>query len=157
MDIIDRFRNQDSQNDITHDVPTDADVRKSIDIVREIEKIRYALSRNSLYRAETAADWLDKKWLDPLVGAFLAMFGIHVVNGVPTAIAGLYIVGEAKLAGVPNKKIVQMLRNIGIDLALTAVPVFGHIADFFYQSNVKNVKIMREYLEELERNHPEIV
>lgn len=93
-------------------------------------------------RTETFAKWMDKRYLDPLIGL------IPGAGDIPTAALGLYVVAEAMNAGVPKGKIFRMLVNLGIDLVGGAIPGIGDIFDFFYKANVKNAAIFRKYLEE---------
>ncbi|MBI5754887.1 DUF4112 domain-containing protein [Candidatus Peregrinibacteria bacterium] len=146
MEPIDRLFRKDVETDLRPDVPSGSDIQKGTDITRRIATVRGAISRT-----EKLADLLDKKFLDPLVGWLFEAIGFPIIGDIPTTIAGLYIVFEAKRAGIPNIKIVQMLANVGLDFAVDLIPIFGNIADFFVKSNVANVEIMKRYVEELER------
>lgn len=93
-------------------------------------------------RTETFAKWMDRRYLDPLIGL------VPGAGDIPTAALGLYVVAEAMNAGVPKGRIFRMLVNLGIDLVGGAIPGIGDIFDFFYKANVKNAAIFRKYLEE---------
>jgi len=94
-----------------------------------------------LKKADKVANALDKYQLDPIIGLF------EGGGDAVTAVAGLYIVYQAKKAGLPPWEIVKMMGRIGIDFAVGSLPVVGDIADFLYRSNKKNAVTFREYYE----------
>ena len=57
----------------------------------------------------------------------------------------LSIVGMAKSMHVPRTLRMKMLWNIALDFLLGVIPFIGDIADLFYKSNLKNVRIMEEW------------
>ena len=69
------------------------------------------------------------------------------VGDIATGVMGLYIVAEARRAGVPDKIIHNMLLNIGIDAAAGVLPVVGDLADALCHSNTTNAALFREYYE----------
>ena len=81
-----------------------------------------------------------------------AIVGLVPVGGdVLTALMGLYIVWEARNAGVPKWRLAQMTANVGFDTALGAIPLVGDLFDFLFRSNSRNLKILRRHLD---RHHP---
>src|SRR4028119_2088610 len=81
-------------------------------------------------RAVTLARWLDERWLDPLIGLVVPEAGDLMTAGV-----GLYIVAAGIHKGLPAVVIARMLLNLGIDVAIGAVPVLGDLLDFAYKAN----------------------
>lgn len=124
---------------------TEKDVEKLGDITGRIESVRAAIKKT-----EGLARLLDNKFLDPIVGLVLEALGLPIIGDIPTTIASLYIIGEAKKAGLPASKIAKMLWNVGVDFAVDLIPIFGNVADFFIKANVKNLEIMKKYADELE-------
>jgi hypothetical protein len=90
-------------------------------------------------RAVTVARWLDQRWLDPVIGLLLPEVGDLLTAG-----AGLYIVAAAVRRGLPAVVVARMLLNLGIDLAIGAVPVLGDLLDFAYRANVRNARLLEQ-------------
>ena len=40
-----------------------------------------------------------------------------------------------------------MVRNVGLDALISAVPVAGWVGDVFYLANLRSVALLREHLE----------
>ena len=57
--------------------------------------------------------------------------------------AGLLLAMAKKGAG--NKLVVLMSINIFLDATIGAIPVIGQIFDFFFKSNSRNLKLMKEH------------
>ncbi len=95
-------------------------------------------------RAEMLAKVLDDAYLDPLIGAFLPEGG-----DAATALAGLYIVYEAKKAGMSGFELTKMIGRTGFDFLSGAIPIVGDLFDFFYKSNKKNAEVLRKHFEEI--------
>ena len=69
-----------------------------------------------------------------------------VAGDAVMALISLYIVTEAARLGLPRRKIVQMLANVGIEAAFGAVPILGDIFDTFWKANLRNVAIIDAHL-----------
>jgi Domain of unknown function (DUF4112) len=67
----------------------------------------------------------------------------------PTAAAliGAYLAWEARNLGMTKWHMARMAGNIGVDWALGMIPVIGAIPDFFFQSNTRNLKIIKRHLD----------
>lgn len=48
--------------------------------------------------------------------------------------------------GIPPEIIARMLANVLVDVVMGAVPVVGDLADIWFRANVRNVQLLREYL-----------
>ncbi|MEM8695421.1 MAG: DUF4112 domain-containing protein [Pseudomonadota bacterium] len=77
---------------------------------------------------------------------------VPVIGDVIAAAMGTWLVWEARNLGMPKWKIARMFGNIGIDLAVGAVPFIGDAADFVFRSNTRNLRIIRKHLD---KHHPE--
>lgn len=121
------------------------EAQRLADIEAKIAAVRQAIAKT-----EGMAKWLDKRYLDPIIGGALELVGMDWLGDVPTTLASLYIVWKAKQAGLPNWKIIKMLAWVGFDFAVDLIPILGGIADFFIKANVRNVEIMKKYAEQLE-------
>ncbi|NLY58283.1 MAG: DUF4112 domain-containing protein [Gammaproteobacteria bacterium] len=78
--------------------------------------------------------------VEPLIGLIP---GIGDLAGL--AMSG-YVLLEAQRAGVSSKVKRQMLRNIGIDFIGGLVPVFGDAFDAVFKANMRNTRLLRDYL-----------
>jgi hypothetical protein len=86
----------------------------------------------------------------PIVGpvGLDAALGLFPVAGdaIAAAIAVSLIARSIKY-GVPREIIARMLANVLVDLLAGAVPVVGDLADMWFRANLRNVQLLREYLE----------
>lgn len=71
----------------------------------------------------------------------------------PTAAAaiGAYLAWEARNLGMSKFQMARMGGNVGVDWPLGMIPWVGAIPDFFFQSNTRNLKIIKRHLD---RKHP---
>lgn len=76
---------------------------------------------------------------------------IPVGGSAVAAAMGSYLAWEARNLGMPKSAFIRMAGNIGIDALLGAIPVIGVVPDFFFQSNTRNMKIIKKYLD---KHHP---
>jgi hypothetical protein len=79
--------------------------------------------------------------LDSLLGLF------PVAGDAVSAGVSVYLIAKSLKYGVPHEVIARMLANVFVDMLLGAVPVAGDIADLMFRANVRNVAILREYLD----------
>jgi hypothetical protein len=85
------------------------------------------------------ADWLDDRYIDPLVGLVLPGAGDLVM-----AIVGLYPVWVAIRRRMPGIVVARMLKNLTIDSVVGAVPIVGDVFDFVYKAHRKNADLLVE-------------
>ena len=76
---------------------------------------------------------------------------VPVAGDAVSALLGLYLVWEARNLGMSKWQLARMLGHVGFDAALGVVPFAGDVADFFYRSNTRNLKIIRRHLD---KHHP---
>lgn len=81
--------------------------------------------------------------LDGLVGM------IPGIGDAAGAIVSGWIILEARRLGVPTPLLLKMLANLGIDMAVGAVPVLGDLFDFAWKANRRNVDLLRQHLDDL--------
>jgi hypothetical protein len=76
-----------------------------------------------------------------------------IIGLVPVAgdmIAGLvstYLIWEARQLGAPAWLIARMLTNVLLDTAVGSVPMHGDAFDVLFRANMKNMALLRRYLE----------
>ena len=71
---------------------------------------------------------------------------------VSAAVLGSYIAWEARNLGLSKWQVARMAGNIGFDMMLGAIPWIGAIPDFFFQSNTRNLRIIKRHLD---KHHPD--
>jgi hypothetical protein len=74
--------------------------------------------------------------------------GIGLIPGVGDVISGLmsaWIIVGAMRHRVPLPKILRMILNVLIDLAIGAIPVLGDVFDFVFEQNVMNMRLLMTY------------
>lgn len=75
---------------------------------------------------------------------------LNVIPGIGTLAAkGLssYLIYEARRLGVPRATMMRMVANVGIDFAISAIPVVGWFGDAFYRANSRNIALLLEHLD----------
>jgi len=86
------------------------------------------------------------------IGLDVILDVVPVGGSVVAAAMGAYLAWEARNLGVSRSTMVKMGANIGFDMLLGAVPVVGWVADYFFRSNTRNLKLIRKWLDQ---HHPE--
>ena len=79
---------------------------------------------------------------------------LDIVPGIGTisaAVLGSYIAWEARNLGLSKWQVTRMAGNIGFDMLLGAIPWIGAIPDLFFQSNTRNLRIIKRHLD---KHHP---
>src|SRR6185295_17215121 len=106
-------------------------------------------------RLDALANLLDTAFIIPGTNirfGFDALIGlVPGIGDTITTLISLYIVHEARQLGAPPHLIARMLGNVAIDGIVGAVPLFGDAFDVFWRANRRNVKLLRDYLDETER------
>jgi hypothetical protein len=76
---------------------------------------------------------------------------LNLIPGVGTLTSkgmSAYLIWEARRLGVPTGTLLRMLRNVGIDFVISAIPLVGWVGDVFYRSNLRNMDLLRDHLNE---------
>jgi len=76
---------------------------------------------------------------------------IPVGGDVIGALMGLYMVWEARNLGMSSWQMTRMVGNVGLDFLLGLIPWVGAIPDFLFQSNTRNLRIVKRWLD---KHHP---
>jgi hypothetical protein len=77
---------------------------------------------------------------------------VPVGGSVVAAAMGTWLAWEARNLGVSKWTLARMAGNIGFDMLLGTVPVVGWVADYFFRSNTRNLRLLKRHLD---RHHPE--
>lgn len=109
-----------------------------------------AAFRDFVDSIERIARLMDGAVRLPVIGpvGLDAVLGLFPVAGdlVSGGISVLLIAKSLKY-GVPHDVIARMLANVLFDVIVGAVPIAGDVADMWFRANIRNVAILREYLE----------
>ncbi len=108
-------------------------------------------------RIETLADWLDTKFVIPVINFPIGLDGIvglipGVGDTITTGVSG-YLIYEAHQAGARKSTLGKMGWNVAVDWALGLIPLVGDVFDVAHKANAKNARLL---LEELRRNQTEM-
>ena len=68
------------------------------------------------------------------------------------ALIGAYMAWEARNLGMSKWQMSRMAGNIGVDWMLGMIPWVGAIPDFLFQSNTRNLRIVKRHLD---KHHPD--
>jgi Domain of unknown function (DUF4112) len=85
------------------------------------------------------ADWVDDRFIDPVVGLILPGAGDLLFAAV-----GMYPVFVAVRRRMPAIVAARMIRNVAIDLLFGAIPVVGDVFDFVFKSHRRNADLLLE-------------
>jgi hypothetical protein len=100
---------------------------------------RLSLRERDVERAVKLADWLDDRYLDPLVGMIWPGGG-----DVAMTMVGLYPIFVALRHRMPAIVVARMLRNLAVDLSIGVVPLLGDAFDFVWKAHRKNADLLLE-------------
>jgi hypothetical protein len=105
----------------------------------------------TLARLQRLSRIMDTAWRIPLTRW---RFGLDSVLGLVPGAGDFINVGISAYAillarrlGAPNSLLIKMVGNSAIDFGLGTVPVVGDIFDMFFKSNIRNLKLLTDYLE----------
>jgi hypothetical protein len=82
-------------------------------------------------------------------------FGLDpIINFIPVAgdlggfaVSTVLLLTMAK-HGASRKVLLLMTLNVILDSTIGAIPILGHIFDFAYKSNTRNIRLLKEHYEE---------
>ncbi len=105
---------------------------------RVVGQIESPYAREQIERLETIAEWMDRRYLDPLLGLFLPGAGNTI-----SSLVGVYAILVAARLRVHPIVLARMLLHLAFDSIIGAIPVLGWLGDFFYRAHIKNVELVR--------------
>jgi uncharacterized protein DUF4112 len=89
--------------------------------------------------AERLAYWMDRRYVDPILGLVLPGAGDAIGAGI--GLLGIY--AAFKLRAHPIV-IARMLLNLAVDSLLGSIPVLGVAIDFVFRANTRNLELLRQ-------------
>lgn len=69
------------------------------------------------------------------------------VGDLATAIAGIWLIGEAARLKVPRMILLRMCFNWLIDSTFGSIPIAGDLFDVYWKSNRRNAELLQKHLE----------
>lgn len=104
---------------------------------------------DDLARLVRLAKLMDTAWGVPFtkvrLGWDTVMGLVPGLGDAAGAAMGAAIVMAAKRHGVPKHVIVRMVGNVVADFAIGALPLVGDVADVFFKSHKRNVRLLLEH------------
>jgi hypothetical protein len=107
--------------------------------------------RAALERLEHLARLLDTALVIPgtnfRFGADAIIGLVPGIGDIITTAISAYVVIEARRLGAPRHLIARMIGNVALDGVIGAVPLVGDVFDAMWRGNVRNIRMLRRYLE----------
>ena len=106
------------------------------------------MSHPSIQRVRKIANLMDSAFTVPVIRKKIGLDPIlGMIPGGGDTIAlliALYTVWVAYEVGMPRPILLRMLVNVLVDTLIGLIPVVGDISDFFFKSNMMNLKLLEE-------------
>lgn len=102
------------------------------------EPAHSSAAQRDLQRLEHLAQWMDRRYLDPILGLLLPGAG----DAMGAAIGLLGVVSAFRLGAHPVV-IARMLLNLALDSVLGSIPLLGAVLDFFYKAHSRNLALLK--------------
>jgi hypothetical protein len=114
------------------------------------------LSREQrLARLDALAKLLDVAFIVPGTNVRYGIDGliglIPIIGDIITTAISLWLVREARALGAPWYLTMRMLGNVALDGVVGAVPLVGDAFDVMFRANIRNVKLLRRWMEKQPR------
>ena len=81
------------------------------------------------------------------VGLDVILDFVPIAGPTAAAAIGAYLAWEARNLGMSKWALSRMAGNIGIDWLLGLIPWVGAVPDFFFRSNTRNLRIIKQHLD----------
>ena len=108
-----------------------------------------------LARLDAIAKLLDVAFIVPGTNFRYGIDGliglIPVVGDIITTAISLWVVREARALGAPWHITARMLANVAVDGVVGLVPVAGDAFDVMFRANVRNVRMLKRWLDQQPR------
>jgi hypothetical protein len=108
-----------------------------------------------LARLEALAKLLDVAFILPGTNIRYGIDGliglIPVVGDIITTAISLWLVREARALGAPWHITARMLANVAVDGVVGIVPLAGDAFDVMFRANVRNVRLLKRWMDKQPR------
>jgi hypothetical protein len=145
----------------------DQDGREIPDPAAPFEAFRFELGNSAagrfgnltraqrLARLEALAKLLDVAFILPGTNIRYGIDGliglIPVIGDLITTAISLWLVREARALGAPWHITMRMLANVAVDGVVGIVPLAGDAFDVMFRANVRNVRMLRRWMDKQPR------
>ena len=106
-------------------------------------------------RLEALAKLLDVAFIVPGTNIRYGIDGIigliPVLGDIITTAISLWLVREARALGAPWHITMRMLGNVALDGVVGIVPLVGDAFDVMFRANIRNVRMLRKWLDKQPR------
>ena len=120
-------------------------------VFQRMEPGELAKKQQAVTRLDALATLMDAAFVIPGTNTRMGLAGlIGLVPGIGDLIGGAissYIVWEARQLGAPRWLIARMMLNVMLETGVGAVPIFGDMFDIMFKANLKNLALLKRYLE----------
>ncbi|MBW4604030.1 MAG: DUF4112 domain-containing protein [Calothrix sp. FI2-JRJ7] len=82
--------------------------------------------------------------LDPIIGL------VPGLGDLISTIISAYIIYLAMRFNLPQDMLGKMIFNVGLESVIGSVPFFGDLFDAFYKSNIRNLEILEQHLNQVD-------
>lgn len=96
-------------------------------------------SERELAALETLARWMDRRYVDPILG--IVAPGAGDVVGALVGLLGVVVAFRLRAHPIV---IARMLLNLAVDALLGVIPLLGDVFDFVYRAQTRNLALLRE-------------
>jgi hypothetical protein len=86
------------------------------------------------------------------VGLDVVLDLVPFAGSTAAAVLGAYMAWEARNLGMSKWQMTRMAGNIGVDWLFSLIPWVGAIPDFFFRSNSRNLRIIKQHLDKHHAN-----
>ena len=108
-----------------------------------------------LARLEALSKLLDVAFILPGTNIRYGIDGliglIPVVGDIITTAISLWLVREARALGAPRHITARMLGNVALDGVVGLVPIAGDAFDVMFRANVRNVRMLKRWMDKQPR------
>jgi Domain of unknown function (DUF4112) len=92
----------------------------------------------AIARAELVAHWMDRRYVDPIIGFILP--GLGDIGGV---VIGLWTIDLARQAGVARAIQARMIVNLAVDALVGGIPMVGDVFDLAFRAHTRNLELLK--------------
>lgn len=100
-------------------------------------------------RLDFLADLLDSRWRIPgtgiRFGADALMSIVPAAGPVSSTALSAYLIFEAWQLGASRGLVARMIANVGLDAAISSVPLLGVVGDVFFRANRLNMALLKQH------------
>jgi hypothetical protein len=103
-------------------------------------KVKHLKSLSVLLDSQFDGPFGFRFGLDGLLGL------IPVVGDLATTIASVYIISQCAALGCTPATLIRMAMNVIIENVVDMIPFLGHVFDFYWKANNKNIALLESHL-----------